>query len=160
MSKKADKSEIPTIPENVGDFTNDVGYLTEHQDISGKVDRSELNNAAFDGKVQWDDIQGKPDNIDGTEQVQANWEEQDPTSKSYIQKKPTIPTSTNQLTNDSGFITSAQLKMINNESLIGPGNINISPGVTSYNDLEGTPTFKTINNQKIVGEGNIEISGG
>lgn len=178
LAKKADKSEIPTIPENVGDFTNDVGYLTEHQDISGKVDRSELNNAAFDGKVWWNDIQGKPDNIEGAEQVQANWEEQDPTSKSYIQNKPTlaavattgsyndlsnkptIPTSTNQLTNDSGFITSEQLKKINNESLIGTGNINISPGVTSYNQLDDKPTFKTINNNSIVGVGNIEISGG
>lgn len=29
---------IPTIPQNVSAFTNDAGYLTEHQDISGKQD--------------------------------------------------------------------------------------------------------------------------
>lgn len=178
LARKADKSEIPTVPENVGAFTNDVGYLTRHQDISGKVDRSELNPAAFDGNVQWDDIQGKPDNIGGTEQVQVNWEELNQTSKSYIQNKPTlaavattgsyddlsnkptIPMSTNELTNNSGFITSGQLKKINNESLIGTGNIDISSGVTSYNDLSDTPTFKTINNESIVGVGNIEISSG
>ena len=30
---------IPKIPENVSAFINDVGYLTEHQDISGKQDK-------------------------------------------------------------------------------------------------------------------------
>ena len=30
---------IPTIPTNISSFTNDVGYLTQHQDISGKEDK-------------------------------------------------------------------------------------------------------------------------
>ena len=33
------KPTIPTIPTNVSAFTNDAGYLTQHQDISGKVDK-------------------------------------------------------------------------------------------------------------------------
>lgn len=33
------KPTIPTVPTNVSAFTNDAGYLTEHQDISGKVDK-------------------------------------------------------------------------------------------------------------------------
>lgn len=33
------KPTIPTIPTNVSEFTNDAGYLTQHQDISGKVDK-------------------------------------------------------------------------------------------------------------------------
>ena len=32
------KINIPTVPTNVSAFTNDAGYLTEHQDISGKQD--------------------------------------------------------------------------------------------------------------------------
>ena len=32
------KIEIPTVPTNISAFTNDAGYLTEHQDISGKQD--------------------------------------------------------------------------------------------------------------------------
>lgn len=32
------KPSIPTIPTNISAFVNDVGYLTEHQDISGKQD--------------------------------------------------------------------------------------------------------------------------
>lgn len=39
IAKKADKTEIPTVPTDVSAFNNDVGYLTRHQDISGKQDR-------------------------------------------------------------------------------------------------------------------------
>jgi hypothetical protein len=35
-----DKPVIPTVPTNVSAFTNDVGYLTQHQDISGKADKN------------------------------------------------------------------------------------------------------------------------
>ena len=34
------KPTIPTVPTNVSAFTNDAGYLTQHQDISGKLDTS------------------------------------------------------------------------------------------------------------------------
>ena len=39
------KSEIPTVPTKVSAFENDKGYLTQHQDISGKLDKSELTSA-------------------------------------------------------------------------------------------------------------------
>lgn len=35
-------AQILNKPTKVSDFTNDAGYLTEHQDISGKADRSEI----------------------------------------------------------------------------------------------------------------------
>lgn len=41
QTDKADKTEIPTVPTNVSEFTNDVGYLTEHQDISNLVIKEE-----------------------------------------------------------------------------------------------------------------------
>ena len=37
------KSELPEVPSNVSAFTNDAGYLTEHQDISGKAEDSFVN---------------------------------------------------------------------------------------------------------------------
>lgn len=36
------KTEIPTVPQKVSAFTNDAGYLTQHQDISGKADVAEV----------------------------------------------------------------------------------------------------------------------
>lgn len=41
LNNKADKTEIPTVPTNVSEFTNDAGYLTEHQDISNLVKKEE-----------------------------------------------------------------------------------------------------------------------
>jgi hypothetical protein len=35
---------IPEIPKNVSSFTNDAGYLTEHQDLSGKQDKIDNSN--------------------------------------------------------------------------------------------------------------------
>lgn len=35
-------AQILNKPTKVSDFTNDTGYLTEHQDISGKADKSEI----------------------------------------------------------------------------------------------------------------------
>ncbi len=40
-----DLSSKPTIPSKTSQLTNDSGYLTSHQDISGKLDSSELRTA-------------------------------------------------------------------------------------------------------------------
>lgn len=40
------------------------------------------------------------------EQVQADWEQDDSTAVDFIKNKPTIPSKTSDLTNDSGFLTS------------------------------------------------------
>ena len=68
-----------------------------------------------------------------------------------------IPTKTSQLTNDSGFLTEHQpLKTINNESIVGEGNITISGGgVTSYNDLTDKPTIPTNTSELINDSGFI-----
>lgn len=42
LSLKADKSELPAIPQDISAFNNDIGYLTEHQSISHKADKSEI----------------------------------------------------------------------------------------------------------------------
>lgn len=36
----AKASDIPTVPTDVSAFNNDAGYLTEHQDITGKLDKN------------------------------------------------------------------------------------------------------------------------
>ena len=46
------KSDIPTVPTTVSSFENDAGYLTEHQDISGKLDASALPEAVNDALAQ------------------------------------------------------------------------------------------------------------
>lgn len=70
---------VPTIPTNVSAFTNDAGYLTTHQDISGKANAADLAAVATTG------------------------------SYNDLTNKPTIPTTTSQLTNNSGFITASDI---------------------------------------------------
>ena len=67
---------ISNIPTKTSQLTNDSGFLTEHQDISGKANLADLATVATSG------------------------------SYNDLNNKPTIPTNTSELTNDSGFITS------------------------------------------------------
>lgn len=52
------KPTIPTVPTNVSAFTNDAGYLTSHQDISGKANSADLATVATSGS--YDDLSNKP----------------------------------------------------------------------------------------------------
>lgn len=49
-----DLDNKPTIPTKTSQLTNDAGFLTQHQDISGKADKSEL----FSG--DYNDLSNKP----------------------------------------------------------------------------------------------------
>lgn len=48
LESKADKSDIPTVPTNVSAFTNDAGYLTQHQSLSNYYTKSEINTMVGD----------------------------------------------------------------------------------------------------------------
>jgi len=115
------KPSIPTVPTNVSAFTNDAGYLTAHQDISGKQDKITSTNKL------------PAANVSGLATVA--------TSGSYndLSNKPTIPTKTSDLTNDSGFLTAHQ-------DISGKANSADLAAVAtsgSYNDLSNKPTIPT-----------------
>ena len=57
-TKKYVDDNIPTVPTNVSSFTNDAGYLTQHQDISGKANISDLSAVATSGS--YNDLSNKP----------------------------------------------------------------------------------------------------
>lgn len=44
------KTEVPEIPENVSDFNNDAGYLTQHQSLAAYQTKTE-SDAAYVGKL-------------------------------------------------------------------------------------------------------------
>lgn len=105
LNLKANKSELPT---KTSQLTNDSGFLTQHQDISNKANKSEIptkvsqlqNDSGY--LTQHQDISGKANVSD-------------------------IPTNVSELNNDAGYLIAHQsLKTINNESLVGNGNISIT----------------------------------
>ena len=96
-----DKPTIPTVPTNVSEFTNDAGYITQHQDISNLATKAEVN-AKQDELVSGTNIKTINGNSilgegniviqgGGGEQQQADWNQTDSTAVDYIKNKPTIP---------------------------------------------------------------------
>lgn len=76
-----DLNNKPSIPTKTSDLTNDSGFLTSHQDISGKANSSDLATVATTGS--YTDLEDKP-------------------------TIPTVPTTVSSFTNDSGYLTSHQ----------------------------------------------------
>ncbi len=126
-----DLTNKPTIPTKTSQLTNDSnfltsvpseyiteselnskGYLTQHQDISGKADKTELHNHS--NKTVLDSI---------TSAKVVEWDNKSGFSGSYndLTNKPTIPTKTSQLTNDSNFITSIPSEYVTDSELNAKG---------------------------------------
>lgn len=88
-SEYAKNSAIPT---KVSQLTNDNGYLTEHQDISGKVDKVDgkglsTNDFTTDEKNKLEKL------VVGAEaNVQSDWNQTDNSSDDYIKNKPVLGT--------------------------------------------------------------------
>ena len=132
------KPTIPVVPTNVSDFVNDAGYATSgyvDSSVSGKVNTTDFNtySASTDARLAEDEevtaaaLNALNDALDG----KADLED--------------IPTNVSELVNDAGYATSGyvntaiatkqdtlvsgtNIKTINNESLLGSGNIDIQGG--------------------------------
>ena len=107
LSEYAKKSEIPAGQDLLAYETKvhaaatyqPIGnYLTSHQDISGKADKTSVyTKAESDGKYQLKgnyltEHQDLSTYAKKTEIVQADWNETSATSNAFIKNKPTIPT--------------------------------------------------------------------
>lgn len=141
LDKKAEKehthtkSDITDFPINVSEFTNDAGYLTEHQDISGKqdvinaenklgadlVDDSTSTNkfVTESEKTAWS---GKQDKIADLETIRSN------ASKGATAVQPddlatvatsgdykdlsNVPTKVSEFTNDAGYLTGSDISSV------------------------------------------------
>jgi hypothetical protein len=78
------EAEIPTVPTSNTAFTNDAGYLTEHQSLSGYATEQWVEDKHYITGVDLSDY----------------------ALKSEI---PTVPTSNTAFTNDAGYITGVDL---------------------------------------------------
>lgn len=62
LEVKANKTDIPTVPTNVSAFTNDAGYLTEHQSLNDYYTKSEVNTS-LETKANKTEIPTVPTNV-------------------------------------------------------------------------------------------------
>lgn len=100
---KAEKSDIPTVPTNISAFTNDKGYITSVP--SEYVTETEL---AGKGYLTTESDPTVPSYVKAITQANiTSWNNKSNFSGSYndLSNKPTIPTKTSDLTNDSNFAT-------------------------------------------------------
>ena len=103
----SNKPDIPVIPTNVSAFANDAGYLTQHQDISGKANKSEMS------------VVNGPD-ADKTTITLKNG-----TSATVIKQHQDISGKQDTL------VSGTTIKTINNESVLGSGNISVAAELPS-----------------------------
>ena len=128
LATKADKTAIPT---KTSQLTNDSGFLTEHQNISGKADKTYVDNqlatkSDTDHTHSYNDLTDKP-TIPSTTNLatkteltnglatkadkvhthdQYLTEHQDLSDYALKNEIPNVPTKVSQLTNDKGYLTS------------------------------------------------------
>jgi microcystin-dependent protein len=119
-----DLTNKPSIPTKVSDLTNDSGF------ISSYTETDPVFSASAASGITSSDI--------------SNWNNKSTFSGDYddLTNKPTIPTATSDLTNDSGFIDSSYHDSSKQDALVSGTNI------------------KTINGNSILGNGDISLAGG
>lgn len=166
LETKADKTEIPTVPTNVSAFTNDAGYLTEHQSLDNYYTKTESDGKYATQVVVNEEIATRIREIrDVKDAIKTK------ADKSEI---PTVPTNVSAFTNDAGYLTehqslnnyytksevdtSLETKADKTEIPTVPTNVSAFTNDAGY--LTEHQTLKTINGETIVGNGDITISGG
>lgn len=165
LESKANKSEIPTVPTNVSAFTNDAGYLTEHQSLDNYYTKTESDGKYATQVVVNEEIAAR---ISDIRDVKATLE-----SKADKSEIPTVPTNVSAFTNDAGYLTEHQsldnyyTKTEVNTSLESKADKTEIPSLNGYATeqwvgeqgyLTEHQPLKTINGETIVGNGNIEIA--
>ena len=122
LESKANKSEIPTVPTNVSAFTNDAGYLTEHQSLNNYYTKTESDGIYATQVVVNEEIAAR---ISDIRDVKATLE-----SKANKTEIPSLNGyATEQWVGQQGYLTEHQpLKTINGETIVGNGDITISGG--------------------------------
>ena len=148
LESKANKSEIPTVPTNVSAFTNDAGYLTEHQSLDNYYTKTESDGKYATQVVVNEEIAAR---INDVREVKATLE-----SKADKSEIPSLNGyATEQWVGEQGYLTEHQpLKTINGETIVGNGNITISGG-EQISDILILPqnvefTYKDGNKYKVV----------
>lgn len=119
----SDKPTIPTVPTNVSAFTNDAGYLTQHQSLADYYTKTEVDTALAD-YVDIDTYNSK-ELATAKALTQLNDTKAD---KTELPDVSTLATKTELNAKQDALVSGTNIKTVNNESILGAGNIEIKGG--------------------------------
>ena len=165
-------SDTPVIPDSTSDLINDSNFVnttdlntalsTKQDTLVSGTNIKTINNNSLLGSGNINISGGTPTDvqINGTSIVNNNTaniitESAYDSSTNKIATKNDIPTTTSQLTNDSGFIDNTVNNLVNY-----PLSSSLSSVATSgsYNDLSNTPTIPTTTSQLTNDSGYITLN--
>lgn len=113
-----DLTDKPTIPTATSDLVNDSDFVSDASYVHTDENFTSAEKTKLSGIEAGAEVN-----------VQSDWNEADNTADDYIKNKPSIPTNTSDLNNDSGFLTSADVSTV---AISG-----------DYDDLLNKPTIPT-----------------
>lgn len=157
------KPTIPTVPTNVSSFANDVGYLTSHQDISGKANSADLAVVATSGS--YTDLINTPTIPSLTGYATETWVGQQGYLTSFTESDPTVPSWAKQSQKPS--YTAQEVGALPANTPLFSGSYNdlsdkptLATVATSgaYSDLTGTPTIPTVPSNESASSGGSTLS--
>ncbi len=122
-------TENTTISEGTAETVD----LSECEKIANKVTSIDSNST----DEQYPTAKAVWDAVNDNAPVQSDWNQTDTTALDFIKNKPTIPTKTSDLTNDSGFLASHQ------DISMKANTADLATVATSgdYDDLSNRPTI-------------------
>ena len=129
------KPTIPTVPTNVSAFTNDAGYTTNTGTITGITmnGTSKGTSGVVDLGTVITDISGKQDVIDASHKLDADLVDDTTSTNKFVTASDKSIWNGKQ----DELVSGTSIKTINNESILGSGNITIQGGGSSYSAGEG-----------------------
>ncbi|MBQ9435490.1 MAG: hypothetical protein IJU33_05115 [Bacteroidales bacterium] len=137
----------PTIPTQTSDLANDSGFLTQHQDISGKVDKVSGKGLSTNDYTTTEKNKLAGIAAGAEVNVQSDWNQSNSSADDYIKNKPAIPSKTSDLTNDSGFLTQHQDISGKVDKVSGKGLSTNDYTTTEKNKLAGIAAGAEVNVQ-------------
>ena len=134
-----------TVPTKTSDLTNDSGFITSSA-LSGYATQTWVGQQGYITGITSSDVVSALGYTPGTSNFSGAYAD--------LTGKPTIPTKTSDLTNDSDFITSSALSGYATESYVQGYH-----DATKQDVLVSGTNIKTINGTSILGSGDITAVG-
>ena len=167
LEAKANKSEIPTVPTNVSAFTNDAGYLTEHQSLDNYYTKSEVNTS-LEAKANKTEIPTVPTNVSAFTNDAGYLTEHQSLDNYYTKTESDGKYATQVVVNEEIAARISDIRDVK-ATLETKADKTEIPSLNGYATeqwvgqqgyLTEHQQLKTINGETIVGNGDITISGG